>query len=411
MIQVNTSSRAFALIIALALIALHLELVTIAGFPLTCAPVIALLVVCRTTKPRVPLLAAIAVCGLFAYVLGVFLLSSSDISTAEFVRTLSLLAFSTLVCLSVATLPLRGSGEWLTISARVVLCVVSLFSLAQFFLFEVHGSPLLYNPWRQHQYLYSYDVAHQYGVTRAQGFYLEPSFNALVLTSAFVILLLRKKSRAMDYALISVGLLTTRSMAGLLIAFTLFLAILFGSHFANRQYLRALVLVLLPILIWGASTYITRRVETVSVVGSSVHYRVVAPVQMISDVLKTHHFGMPLGSVDRVYLTYGVLNGTKVGNSLDNGLYLLVYYFGWTGLILLCSGAFAIILYFLRHPDDRKVLAMLFVFGSLIFTGGILLPDYQLLIALVVLSARYPILADPLVAVPAVHLQPGPAPS
>jgi putative colanic acid polymerase len=404
----KASSRGFAVAIALAVIGLHLELTHISGFPLTVAPLATLLVVRRTTKLLVPPVVVISACGVLAYALLVFQISSGDNSMTDFVRTLGLLTFSLLVSLSVATLPLRGSGEWLATSARLVLWVVSLFSVAQFLLYEVSGNPLLYNPWREHQYFYSYDVASQFGVTRAQGFYLEPSFNALVLIAVFAMLMLRKKVRGLDYALLSVGLLATRSLAGLLVAFTLSLAILAGPRFANHRYLRALVLVLLPVFAWIASTYVANRMETLSVVGSSVNYRVAAPLRMVTDVLKTHVLGMPLGSVDRVYRTYGVLNGTEVGTSLDNGVYLIVYYFGWPGLALLTVGAFIGGCHFLRHPGERTIVAMLFVFLSLTFSGGIFLPEYQLLIALVVLSARHPLPPEQLLSTSAVprHKEP-----
>jgi putative colanic acid polymerase len=389
--SLKASSRTFAVVIALAVITLHLELTQISGFPLTIAPLAALLVMRRATRPLIPELTIVSACGVLVYALFVFHISSDENSTTDFVRTFGLLAFSLLVSLSVTTLPLRGSGEWLATSARLILWVVSLFSVAQFLLFEAHGNPLLYNPWREHQYFYSYDVANQFGVTRAQGFYLEPSFNALVLITGFAILMLRKKVRAFDYAFLSVGLLVTRSLAGLLVAFTLSLTILIGPRFTHHRYLRALVLIFLPVFAWIASTYVVNRVETVSVVGSSVNYRVVAPLRMVTDVLKTHILGMPLGSVDRVYRTYGVLNGTDVGSSLDNGMYLIVFYFGWPGLVLLAAGALMSCFYLLRHPGDRAIVAILFVFASLTFSGGILLPEYQLLIALVILSARQPL--------------------
>jgi putative colanic acid polymerase len=402
-------SRGFAVAIAFALIGLHFEIAQISGFALTVAPLATLLVMRRSTRPLVPPVAVISACGVLSYILVVFQTSSGDNSMTDFVRTLGLLAFSLLVSLGVATLPLRGSGEWLAISARLVLWMVSLFSVAQFLLFEINGSPLLYNPWRGHQYFYPYDAASQFGVTRAQGFYLEPSFNALVLITVFAMLMLRKKVRGLDYALLSIGLLATRSLAGLLVAFTLSLAILAGPRFANHRYMRTLVLVLLPVFAWIASTYVAHRVETLSVAGSSVNYRVAAPLRMVTDVLKTHVFGMPLGSVDRVYRTYGVLNGMEVGSSLDNGVYLLIYYFGWPGLVLLAVGALMGSCHFLRHPGDRVIVATLFVFASLIFSGGIFLPEYQLLIALVVLSARYPVPPEPLPSTPAVSRYEEPA--
>jgi putative colanic acid polymerase len=400
----KTSSTGFAATVAVLVIGLHFEITNVGGFPLTVAPLAVVLIMRKATKPLVPPFTVVSACCVFAYVLVVFQTSSGESSLTDFLRTLGLLAFSLLISLSMATFPLRGSGEWLATCARLVLWPVSLYSLAQFFLFEAYGNPFLYNPWRGHQYFYSYDAALQFGVTRAQGFYLEPSFNALVLTSAFAMLMLRRKVRPLDYALLAIGLLATRSLAGLLVAFTLSMAILTGPRFAKHRYLRAVVLALLPALVWIASTYVANRVATVSVVGSSVNYRIVAPFRMVTDVLQTHVFGMPLGSVDRVYRTYGVLNGMEVGSSLDNGAYLIVYYFGWPGLVLLVGGAFASGCYFLRNPADRSIVAMLFIFTSLIFSGGIFLPDYQLLIALVILSARYPLSSEHLQSIPAFRL-------
>jgi putative colanic acid polymerase len=395
-------TRVLSLGSALAIIGLHFELARLGGLPVTVAPFTATIILRATTTLRVPPLAASLLCGVMGYALAIFLITPDGLTATEFFRSFSLLAFSAIVMLSAVTLPLRGSGDWLAMSARIVLRIVAPFSTAQFLLYEFLANPALYNPWREHQYLYPYDVASQFGVTRAQGFYLEPSFNAFVLTAVFAILMLRRRIGMSDYVLLCIGLLTTRSLIGLLISFTLLFLLLAGPRFAHRPYLRPLVLGLLPIFMWGALAYIVNRIETVSIVGSSAHYRIIAPLNMITDVLRTRYFGMPLGSVDHVYRTYGVLNGSEVGNSLDNGLYVVIFYFGWPGLIALLAGALTITLFLLRQPSSRAITAMLFVFCSLVFSGGIFLPDYQFIIALVVLAARYPLLAEPSSPVPAV---------
>jgi putative colanic acid polymerase len=84
---------------------------------------------------------------------------------------------------------------------------------------------------------------------------------------------------------------------------------------------------------------------------------------------------------------YGIINGVSDGQSLDNGWYLLVFYFGWLGLILLVISFFIGLKVILTGARESAILAF-FLLLSPFFTGAVFSPEFLFLQMIPLLAYR-----------------------
>lgn len=374
-------------VIPLTIALLHLQLASVAGFPLTLAlPVFVLWVVINLDHERpptlVPVLASILVLPIVVFFL------SPQTSLLEFLRTFALLGL-TITALwhiggkSKCHLRLRPGSEWLF----ACLTLISGLSVLQFFTGFL-GSEALFNLFGSYQYLYEYEPNLEFGVVRAHAFYLEPSYNALVIATLATVLLLRGYRPAITICLTLGGLLSTSSLSG----FVWLSIFLLSVVLCRRPLGVARALLPLGALVVASVTfpYVTDRMGSFGDIGSSANFRLIGPVQLIQNTMLTDPLGAPLGSADVAVTSLDLLNGVEVGSSLDNGYYLVLYYFGWAG-VLLCAGyiIFGGIAALSLHRTGQMfwaapIGACLFP----VFTGGIMLPEFLLLAAIVWLQIR-----------------------
>lgn len=266
-------------------------------------------------------------------------------------------------------------------AARLALYVVVTFACAQTLL-GAAGSTALYNPWGPFQYQYEYEPQLQFvDIPRAPGFYLEPSYLAFIVGSCWVLVTAGRKSpRLGDTAVAVMGLLAARSATG----FGLFVLILVLVALRTRSKTG---IVAVGVLGTASGTYLIQRLSTGTEAGSSTYYRYTGPIEVLGDVLSSSPLGLPLGSVQKVIVNYDLLLGDQVGSSLDNGAYVVVFYLGWLGVILLCLAALMVIRAVVALPKLLWLIPF-WAFGSLLFSGGILAPEYGIMMALFVLRFR-----------------------
>lgn len=373
-----------AALLAATIVCLHFQLVGVAGFPLTIAPIAAPLLMRNLLHLRVRATGALGVCLMLALV-GIVATVSPDVDGVQFLRTLGLVLFSALMVTGTSQGVLyRRVPSWVAPGCFLALGVTGSFTVLQYIAAR-RGSYALYNPWGSHQYLYQYDYALQLGSIRAPGFYLEPSFNALVLTSLLFMCLMLQYKPILAIALATAGVACTRSLSGLLIL----LAISAVTLRARRHLTRSgggLHMLLafggVGLVISGFTSYIQTRALSGTVEGTSTNYRLVAPIPILRNVLVHSPLGEPLGAVRQVISSYGLLNGSKAGSSLDNGLYLLVFYFGWAGVLGILVVVGRLLPRAREAPFTGRAL-LLFTLLTLLNTGGIFLPEFILLSCLV----------------------------
>jgi putative colanic acid polymerase len=226
-------------------------------------------------------------------------------------------------------------------------------------------------------------------LSRAQGFYLEPSFGALVMITLCVVLLLAGYRTRAAMLIVAAGLFFNRSFSGI-ITFALIVAIHFGLSF-GRHVGRTVKLAAAVALI-GISGVVLRqvlvaRLSELTSEGASAYYRIISPLIVLRDVLQQHPFGVEMGQIEAFMVPYGLLQTGSEGNTLDNGLYVLVFYFGWIGLLMVLALFATAVVQVIAGHRDRAILRTFF-FLSMAFSGAIFVPEYALLIMLVLLQFR-----------------------
>jgi putative colanic acid polymerase len=224
-------------------------------------------------------------------------------------------------------------------------------------------------------------------INRPSAFYIEPSFNALISLCLFaaITLLPNIKNRGRNITVCLIYTILTFSVAGILSLFSILLI----ARLARGRFRKADVLFLLFSLIL-VFRYVYGRILTLGYSGSSSNFRIVSPYRLVLKELNLHPMGIPVGTLRDVMADAGFLNGSTVGTSLDNGWFLLLLYFGFFGLILL-SFMIAATIYFchrLRKHNEPFWTVGLIPILSLGFTGGIFLPDYAVILGIVIYSIR-----------------------
>lgn len=387
--------RAKVTLFAGGIIGLHFQIVSVAGFPVTVAPIFVMIMLRCFVNFQLRASGIVFLCLTIA-VAGLSATMSSATDPVQFARTLALVVFAAVAVLIATQGKLHATApDWLAPGSFAALVVAASYSALQY-LSGAAGSAALYNPWRGHQYLYQYSFAEQFGSIRAPGFYLEPSFNALVLGTLLFVCLMLNTRNMLSLAIATVGIACTRSLSGLAVLLLLAVVALVarGEEGNGRVIRRIFGLLGVTYVFWQFTGYIETRALSGRVAGTSTNYRLVAPLRIVRDVLTESPLGQPLGSVEHVLGSYGLLNGAKAGVSLDNGLYLLVFYFGW---IAVCALVFGVIRLLMAARSARYSGGVLlgFLLLALVNTGGIFLPEFVLLTCLVLLVWRFQLRSVP----------------
>ena len=373
-----------------AVVLLQFQFITLGTFPLTIAPLLLFLLLGRCLVLRPSLSGTIILLVVVFYPFGVALFEQ-NFDTSHFLRTYALwvTAFGALV--AALTLPIKRTTLDLTTPAFFGLLVTSSFSILQYLLGKA-GNYALYSIWGNHSYFGGYDPT-QHGIIRASGFYLEPSFNALVMVTLLTVVFLSGTVRQRKVALVFAvgGLLVTQSVAG---AVGLALAVILlrvpkGGRAGASSWIPGVVLLAGFFSFQGFVTYLSGRASSLLVLGSSANYRLVAPLTVVNDVLLNHPLGRPLGTIQSTLSGFGLLNGVSVGTSLDTGPYYLVFYTGWLGLIGLTLTLIWALpsLRSARAASGPRGLALV-VLVMLFYTGGVILPEFVFLAIILILSWR-----------------------
>jgi putative colanic acid polymerase len=381
---VTRSYRREAWLLAIAIIGQHFMIVQAAGYPVTLGLIIGvplILLLSRGGYATRLILALSVVVALTSSAALVTRMEGSD--PLSFSRTLALfiLAVAVVIAGSAGLDPgfVRSTAFSSAISTTLLIVVgLSVLQVAAGSL----GSEAFFNVFGRFQYLYEYQPYLQFNpIPRAQGFFLEPSYDAFVIGTLTLISLLTGRHFRGTAAIGILGVVMSRSATGLL------LLIIVGVVVALRSRPGASILVLTGLAVVGlaSGSYLQARLQSFSTSGSSTNYRLVAPLQVLQDTLLETPIGHALGSVSNILLGYDLYNGAELGTSLDNGLYVFVFYFGWVGILLIAGLAVLAARAMLRHRSSTwGAVAPLWLFGTLFFSGGIMLPEYAVMIALLI---------------------------
>lgn len=374
----------------------HLELITVLGYAVTLGLLTGLLLLATTwTHANWPLL-ALVLSAVVVLSTANTLLSGYD-EPGTFAGTFALFLLSSTIFVLGASSPLSSfiGSKAFEVAVFVSLTAVVSLSVVQT-LTGALDIDFFFNPFREAQFGYQYNPDLLFVTfARAEGFFLEPSYDAFVIGTLGVILLsLTPRRRIAILALTVSGLVATQSAIGLgLLAVGAVIAVVRAVSRARARYIWASVAVVALLAVLIAPTLI-RRLSTLADVGSSANYRILAPLPVLRDVLAGHPLGMPPGSVYEVVASYDLqMFGVEQTQSLDNGFYVLIYYFGVIGILLIVALLVWVIRALLarrpRGESDTQWIAPFWLVGSLIFSGGIMAPEFALMTWLVLMAYRH----------------------
>ena len=358
---------------------LHFEIGVFFGFHLTIGAVLGLFLILRLGKLKLSNTAIYMILVILSLVLITPIFNSRYFDSTDFL-TSSLLFTSALFIYSLGFIGFKEPESVNSIKkgleiSFLIIVAYSVIQLAASTIFRF----FLYNPWGQFQYLYQYSpIASSIGLIRSSGFYLEPSFNAYIILALTISLIILGSHERRQLALSLLALLCTQSATGLIVWFIMAFAVVIKNR--GRDFLGFIVFIGLAALV--ASGYLGQRVNSIALEGSSGHYRVLSPLRILGDLLSSSFFGYPIGSVYKVVGDYQLFQfGSEFSVSLDNGLYVLIFYFGWLGLISIAAFTVWALLGGSTPSErvnlDRRTLNI-WILTSLFFSGAIFALEFSM---------------------------------
>lgn len=377
-----------AVLVFILLLGQHFQLTALWGFPTTLGLLAGLTLLALNVRTLAAHTFTLVLLGALVLPLANAIFAQQAVSTNDFIRTLALLTLSTVILTAAATTNWTGFVQSRPVKRAlyISLCLMSILSVVQVALGS-RGDEKAFNLFGAHQYLYQYDPHLEFvDVPRAQGFFLEPSYNAFVILSVVVALLMLDFKAKSTAALGLAGTMASQSAMGLLIVLGLCtLTVLLKAR--TRSAIAAFLVT--PTIVLLVGHYLQDRLASLATAGSSAHYRLVAPLTIVDNIFTNHPLGWPLGTITDVVSQYGLLNGAGLGSSLDNGFYVIIFYFGLPGAVMITLTLVVVILTAVRQRS-RGFLWMgpLWMFASVGFSGGIFLPEYCLTVALVIAAYR-----------------------
>jgi putative colanic acid polymerase len=357
--------------------------ISIKGFPLTIAPISIAFFFLHHFRITLNTTKIILFPIVFFWPVVILLIYSKfvkSVEITEFISTYLLWVFGASILLMATVSHLSKVKNYSNVY-KAALFIIVCFSLIQVLLVIIFDSTFLYNPFRGFTYLSEYNLSRIFSNTgpRAYGLFLEPSFNAFMIFFLVSALLMGDKNegKAFVYFLGSIGLLFTASASGILLTLGLFFLLIWLKIFRNNVVRVVLLLILPLVFVVLIPDSLLTRLNEVNVEGTSGYWRLIAPVIIITNALSIMPMGIPFGQINEFVLSLDLNHGGYAGSSLDNGLAVLLFYFGLVAFIFL-----AVILYKLISAiyfrNKEGVIFWWYVLASLQFSGGIFLPEYIL---------------------------------
>jgi putative colanic acid polymerase len=368
------------------------------SYPLTMAPFAILYLLyyfvdIKKIKRKIP--SVIILLPFFVILKSTPSLLNGDVVLINFLKTFSLWFFYTTCIILFLFSKIKPDLEGVDVKIKKTISWLLLFILSfvslQVIYYKISGDVSVFSFWGDFSYA-SQDYllsSIEFGASKANGPFLEPAMLGLVTFTLFVMLLILNQNVIHWIATITLSLLSgSASILGGIIFLLGILTLKKQRDSSKRELIfRASVLIFGSVFLVIVSPYLIVRVNDVFIEGTSTYYRFVAPLKVLSDVLLYNPFGITFGMMEDTLLQYGMLNGETEGKSLDNGWYLLVFYFGWPGLALLISALVGGLSAILKGSRNTGIMVVFFILSPL-FTGAVFSPEFLLLQMLVLLSYR-----------------------
>ena len=288
----------------------------------------------------------------------------------------------------------RSAKLFLALCVSVSLLVIFQFVLLNFF--DSYALMNLYGPFSPMGPGYAVYEPHPLSlIRRPNGVFSEPSvagwFLVLAVSVAIASPNLRKKESYYSAIICGTGAIATLSLSAIINILILSLVSLWvKSKDAKKFYSHAgLILLLFIFLGWVIiEANILNRLGNFHVEGTSIYYRLNAPLTLLLESIREFPFGHPLGQ-DKYILSKHYMINWKFGSftNIDNSFLLISYYFGILGvaasMIVISVAAYLV----LNRSNSALILVALLL--ALAETGALWSPNIVLLIGYSIILIRF----------------------
>ena len=258
----------------------------------------------------------------------------------------------------------------------ISLMFLCLYIFVQYFSYLFLGIDYFFGIFGDYSYRGTIHPPLTQGSLRAYGLYLEPSYCALVLLSLFTGIIIKNKLTLSITAIVLLSLILIGSLYGLFVFSILILSYLFLYKLHNLSFsvklfcFVLLITVSVSICIGFMTLDNFGRFNELTKPGSSGYFRFIAPFNLSIDTLLNTQLGHGPGSVEKVMYKENISMGPNSRQtSLDNGIYLMIVYYGILGLIFVSILALNLVISILKNEITSSIY-YLFIFLSFGFTGG-----------------------------------------
>lgn len=317
---------------------------------------------------------------------------------AEFLKSYAL--FLNLSLVFVISCGMLLPSERVTLKSVNLFLNLSLLAAAYIILqalaLNIFNSDLLNNPFGPFSHLGpGYDVYQPHPLAmskRPNGFFSEPSAAAWAMTFSCAVALshptIGEKTRWWTASICGLAVLATMSLSGFINVLLLIATYSFLNAGISRRKILVLLLssgLIIAAGVLSSASGIPRRLSNIYEPGSSAYYRITAPAKLVSESLREHPFGHPLGQVSYIRGKHYMLNwGKGSQTNIDNSFMMVTFYFGWLGLIgTIFTFGYLFSLVAKRRPDALIVLSVVLIMletGAFWSHGVVLIIGYSIIL-------------------------------
>jgi len=284
--------------------------------------------------------------------------------------------------------------------SNIFAIVISSLVILQFVTFNLFDSTFLLNPYGEYSAIGPggeiYEPHSMASVKRPNAIYSEPSICGWILSLLAGISIfgyrLKYISKSMFFSLfiiITISAILTFSLSGILniiILWGLFLLFNSNGRFAIPKKMATVIVPVIFIFV-AFELGLLNRLQNVSIEGTSVYFRVVAPLILVIDSFIEYPFGFPLGDLSFIEQKPYMINWDG-GNStnIENGFFVLFHHLGIVGIIIFILVVKQLLNYLVNK--NELLFLTLPVFLALLQTGAIWSPNIILMICIVFVVCR-----------------------
>lgn len=236
-----------------------------------------------------------------------------------------------------------------------------------------------------------YSPGHESLLKRPNGIFSEPSVAGWFMTYVAAIALAfqeyTRKKMTFTIIVCCLAALASLSLSGFLNVILLSLVYIHYKHRMIKNNVIILTFIIIVLYLSHAAG-IMDRFNNLFIEGSSIYYRVTAPLKLLGDSLPHYYFGHPVGQTEYIETKDYMVNwiGGSTTN-IDNSFLLISYYFGLPGVVIaIVTICYAIYLVIKRRIEAFIIVSLLLALSE---TGSLWAHNMTLIMSFSIIIMRY----------------------